>query len=206
MTIGVSGGTTTFFSPSLYLTRMFWPSVPLHGLGHGGVGHGRIRALVPGPETFGRAALVFRENMHGDRLLGAVRLRHRGDADEEPSLISDSSVLATPNTATLSVMRTFMSVPSRDLIDSIEPSTASMVPRIRTVGGCCAHAAVRAAATKSVKRRAGVKTSACVPPKTFSDKTVSVADQAQTPEWSTYSIVLARPICYPAGTASHRRR
>src|SRR5882757_1548353 len=28
VTIGVSGGTTTFFSPSLYLTRMFWPSVP----------------------------------------------------------------------------------------------------------------------------------------------------------------------------------
>src|ERR1700722_2994069 len=27
-TIGVPGGTTTFFSPSLYLTRMFWPSVP----------------------------------------------------------------------------------------------------------------------------------------------------------------------------------
>src|ERR1700675_1543954 len=29
VTIGVSGGTTTFFSPSLYFTRMFWPSVPL---------------------------------------------------------------------------------------------------------------------------------------------------------------------------------
>src|SRR6185312_7351432 len=28
VTIGVPGGTTTFFSPSLYLTRMFWPSVP----------------------------------------------------------------------------------------------------------------------------------------------------------------------------------
>jgi hypothetical protein len=29
VTIGVPGGTTTFFSPSLYLTRMFCPSVPL---------------------------------------------------------------------------------------------------------------------------------------------------------------------------------
>src|SRR5438477_8242217 len=29
VTMGVFGGTTTFFSPSLYLTRMFWPSVPL---------------------------------------------------------------------------------------------------------------------------------------------------------------------------------
>jgi hypothetical protein len=28
VTIGVPGGTTTFFSPSLYLTRMSWPSVP----------------------------------------------------------------------------------------------------------------------------------------------------------------------------------
>src|SRR5882724_1844127 len=37
-------------------------------------------------------------------------------------------------------MRTFMSVPSRDLIISMAPSTASIVPRIRTVGGCCAHA------------------------------------------------------------------
>src|SRR5262249_2316932 len=27
-TIVVLGGTTTFFSPSLYLTRMFWPSTP----------------------------------------------------------------------------------------------------------------------------------------------------------------------------------
>ena len=39
-------------------------------------------------------------------------------------------------TATLSVIRTFMSVPSRDLIISIGPSTLSMVPRMRT-GGCC---------------------------------------------------------------------
>src|SRR4249920_3103750 len=53
--------------------------------------------------------------------------------------MSDNSVLATPNTATLSVMRTFMSVPSRVLIISIGPSTLSMVPRMRTVGGCCAH-------------------------------------------------------------------
>src|ERR1035441_4506386 len=49
-------------------------------------------------------------------------------------------MLATPNTATLSVMRTFMSAPSRDFTVSRGPSTASMVPRIRTVGGCWAHA------------------------------------------------------------------
>src|SRR5580700_1084175 len=38
-------------------------------------------------------------------------------------------------------MRTFISVPSRDLIISIGPSTLSMVPRMRTGGGCWAHAA-----------------------------------------------------------------
>src|SRR5215218_5718908 len=48
-------------------------------------------------------------------------------------------------------MRTFMSEPSRDLIDSTAPSTASMVPRIRTVGvgGCCAHAAAANRVTKA---------------------------------------------------------
>src|ERR1700675_4281719 len=40
-----------------------------------------------------------------------------------------------------------MSVPSRDLIDSMDPSTASMVPRMRTVGGVCANAAVATAET-----------------------------------------------------------
>src|ERR1700722_3045286 len=46
-----------------------------------------------------------------------------------------------PTTTTLSVTRTFMSAPSRDLIISIGPSTLSMVPRMRTVCGCWAHAA-----------------------------------------------------------------
>ena len=54
--------------------------------------------------------------------------------------MSDLAILVTPMTATLSVIRTFMSVPSRDFTVSIEPSTASMVPRMRTDGGCCAHA------------------------------------------------------------------
>src|SRR5215203_5529782 len=58
--------------------------------------------------------------------------------------MSDSEVLTTANTATLSVILTFTSVPSRVLMASVDPSTPSMVPRIRTVGagGCCAHAAV----------------------------------------------------------------
>ena len=42
-----------------------------------------------------------------------------------------------------------MSVPSRDLIDSVGRSTASMVPRMRTVGGCCAQAADPSRVTKA---------------------------------------------------------
>src|SRR3977135_3958610 len=42
--------------------------------GHRGVGHGRARALIPGPEAFRRAALVLGENMDRDRLLDAVGL------------------------------------------------------------------------------------------------------------------------------------
>ena len=55
--------------------------------------------------------------------------------------MSASALLAMPITTTLSVMRTFTSVPSRDLIASTAPSTASMVPRMRTDGGCWARAA-----------------------------------------------------------------
>ena len=54
--------------------------------------------------------------------------------------MSDSDALAMPTTTTLSVTRTFMSVPSRDFTVSIEPSTLSMAPRIRTVCGCWAEA------------------------------------------------------------------
>src|SRR3954466_10323726 len=53
-------------------------------------------------------------------------------------------------------MRTFMSVPSRDLIESVGPSTASMVPRMRTVGaGCAAASEVNkdAASSDAAKRR-----------------------------------------------------
>src|SRR5665647_474010 len=49
-------------------------------------------------------------------------------------------MVVTPTTAALSVMRTFISAPSRAFTVSRDPSTASMVPRTRTVGGCCAHA------------------------------------------------------------------
>ena len=51
VTIGVPGGTTTFFSPSLYLTRMFWPSVPFTVCGDGGVGHGASWRADPRDEN-----------------------------------------------------------------------------------------------------------------------------------------------------------
>jgi len=71
-------------------------------------------------------------------------------------LISDRSVLTTANTATLSVILTFTSVPSRVLIPSMLPSTLSMVPRMRTVGACCAkadEARMETAAKEATSRR-----------------------------------------------------
>src|SRR5215210_806021 len=49
-------------------------------------------------------------------------------------------MLLTPTTVALSVRRTLTSLPSRDFTVSSDPSKASMVPRTRTVGACCAHA------------------------------------------------------------------
>src|SRR3979490_3399785 len=63
VTIGVSGGTTTFFSPSLYLTRILAVD-SRDRLGDGGIGHGAVRAEIPGPETFGHAALGLGENLN----------------------------------------------------------------------------------------------------------------------------------------------
>src|SRR5579864_957857 len=45
-----------------------------------------------------------------------------------------------PMTAISSVIFTFTSLPSRVLMLSVLPSMPSMVPRMRTVGGCWAHA------------------------------------------------------------------
>ena len=70
--------------------------------------------------------------------------------------MSDSADLAMPITTTLSVMRTFISEPSRDFTVSTGPSTASMAPRMRTVAGACAHAAVAnmdAAASEAASAR-----------------------------------------------------
>src|SRR4051794_10662976 len=50
VTIGVSVGTTTFFSV-LVLDRDVLAVGALHRLRHGGVGHGRVGARIPGTKT-----------------------------------------------------------------------------------------------------------------------------------------------------------
>src|ERR1700745_1822761 len=57
-----------------------------------------------------------------------------------PGLISARLALTTPYTAALSVSFTFTSPASPALTVSVEPSTASIGPRRRTVCGCCANA------------------------------------------------------------------
>src|SRR5436309_5153757 len=84
-------------------------------------------------------------------------------------------------------MRTFISVPSRDLIDSIGPSTASMAPRMRTICGCCAdtldtNAAASKASNKDFFRM--MSSQDCLRPK------------GKTPQAAGYSLK----------SASHRRR
>src|SRR6516164_6947980 len=67
-----------------------------------------------------------------------------------PGLISARLALTTPYTAALSVSFTFTSTASPALTVSVEPSTAAIGPRRRTVCGCCANAdEVASAATKA---------------------------------------------------------
>src|SRR5262252_2321341 len=67
-----------------------------------------------------------------------------------PGLISAKLALTTPYTAALSVSFTLTSPTSPALTVSVEPSTASIGPRTRTVCGCCANADEAAsAATKA---------------------------------------------------------
>src|SRR5215831_10546809 len=56
-----------------------------------------------------------------------------------PGLISARLALTTPYTAALSVSFTFTSPASPALTVSVDPSTASIGPRRRTVCGCCAN-------------------------------------------------------------------
>ena len=83
------------------------------------------------------AAQGFRENVNFHGLLAAVGLRHAGDADER--ILFDIRKRRLDDAADRDVVRQFYLVRSRsrDLTVSIGPSTPSMVPRTRTVGGCC---------------------------------------------------------------------
>ena len=78
----------TFFSPSLYLTSSSWPSLPVTMVGDIGVGHGAARPAVPVPEPVGHHAATAhsQENVDGERLLAAIRLRHGRHADERAFL------------------------------------------------------------------------------------------------------------------------
>src|SRR5215216_5752129 len=59
----------------------------------------------------------------------------------EPTLISESDILATPSTRRSLAICNLYSSPLRDLTSSTSPSTPSMVPRTRDGdGGCCATA------------------------------------------------------------------
>ena len=81
VTIGVPGGTTTFFSPSLYLTRMFWPSVPAAVSATVALVMVLLGRRSQGRKSFGGSALGFRENVNRERPLGAVGFGHGGHAD-----------------------------------------------------------------------------------------------------------------------------
>ena len=84
--IDAVGGTTIFFSPSLYFNSKVWPSAPPTRLRDIGVGHRAVRRLIPRAEPFAQAARAFGKDVDRDRLLAAVGLRHTTDADEGADL------------------------------------------------------------------------------------------------------------------------
>ena len=73
----------TFFSPSLYLTVITWPSTPATV-----VSTIALVMVLPGCRSHGLRPvghdtfLRVEKDVDGDRLLAAVGLRHGGDADE----------------------------------------------------------------------------------------------------------------------------
>ena len=76
-----SGGTTIFFSPSLYLTITTLPIDAGDRLVDRAIGHRAVRPRVPRPMALAQPALRFGQNRHLDRALASIRLRHRADAD-----------------------------------------------------------------------------------------------------------------------------
>ena len=95
--------------------------------------------MCTGPVPFAGAAHRLGEDMHLQRLLGAVRLRHRRAAEEGVLLdvrhrgLHHATICALPVSVSLARPSLVFSV-------SLLPSTFSIVPRTRTVCACCAEA------------------------------------------------------------------
>jgi hypothetical protein len=68
-----------------------------HGVRHRGVGHGGVGAQVVGPRALAGATHVLGKHVHLDRVLAAVRSRHRGGADEGTDLDLGERDLADPH-------------------------------------------------------------------------------------------------------------
>src|SRR5579864_4094093 len=163
LTTGVFGGTMTFFSPSGYFTMMVWPSTPATV-----DSTSALVMVLPGSRSQGlkRAGTTpFCESMKMCRPIAFWLPSGCGIAVtpmKSPCLMSASVALTMAVTRALSASLTCMVLPSRALTVSIEPSTFSMVPRMRTGGVCdiccaCAKATEVAnrtptAATPSIRR------------------------------------------------------
>src|ERR1700686_2014946 len=97
---------------------------------------------------------------------------------------------------TLSVIRTFISEPSRDFTVKIQPSRASKPPRMRTDGGCCADVAEASSdtAVSDAATRGGIDQMICdrlncgmACPLQKKPNGRSATNQQQTPQPRCYS-------------------
>src|ERR1700730_3266594 len=136
----------TFFSPSLYLTVITWPSTPDTVVSTvalvmvvPGRSHGRWPSPVPRCDS---AKIMIWMARCVPSACGVAPTPMK-----TPGLISARVALTTPNTATLSATLTLTSPASPALTVMVEPSTAWIGPRIRTV--CCAKAVEAAKAASN---------------------------------------------------------
>src|SRR5581483_2397430 len=149
LTTGVLGGTMTFFSPSAYFTIKVWPSTPAtvevtsalvmvlpgsrsHELKRAGTTPCWLSMKICRPMAFW---------LPSGCGIAVTPMK-------VPVLMSSSEALTIAVMRGLSASFTLTVLPLRSLTVSAEPSTFSMVPRMRTGGGgdpggaiCCACAA-----------------------------------------------------------------
>src|SRR5215831_9678804 len=82
-TTGVLRGTMTFFSPSEYFTIMIWPSTLAHTRFNVGICHRASWFAIPRQKpSWHDATLCGHKNVESNRLLAAVGLWHRSNADK----------------------------------------------------------------------------------------------------------------------------